>query len=214
MPSYEMYKGTVRGARRAPRLPIKKGEESVLLFLTVTYYIGLAAGSFLQCGSSMLSKYLTLFAGQYQNIIFTTNAFSCFRGLFLSFFLMLTLLFIFSLCSIGAPFILLMPFVKGLEIGVFTSYLYQTMHLKGLFANILLLWPHQVISAGIVIGFSLISLRSARQLFQITLGGAQGKESALIPILLRPYLVCCGINLIPIGYELLANFLFLPVFLK
>ena len=213
MPNYETYVGTVR-PRRGTRWSVKRSEESVLLFLMVTYYVGLLTGSILQCGEGRLAKFLTLFAQNYGHTVLNTDPFTCFRGLFLSFFLVLTALFVLSLCSVGAPFILLIPFLKGIQVGAFTSYLYTTLQLKGLFANILLLWPHQVICAGITIVFALFALQSSLRLFEVTLGRRTPKEISAPTILLKPYLICCGLNFLPVFYELMANFLFLPIFIS
>lgn len=116
MPSYETYVGTVRPRRKA-KWSIKRSEESVLMFLMITYYAGLLTGGVLQCGEGRLAKFLTLFAQNYSHTVLNADPFTCFRGLFLSFFLVLTALFVLSLCSVGAPFILAVPFLKGIQIG-------------------------------------------------------------------------------------------------
>lgn len=59
--------------------------------------------------------------------------------------------FLFGLCALGEPFVLLLPFVRGLGAGLFFSYLYTQFAWKGVSYAALVCAPGLALSVGILL---------------------------------------------------------------
>ncbi len=64
---------------------------------------------------------------------------------FLSCISLQILIFLFGFSSVGAPFVVLLPFLRGIYTGVVSGYLYADMGIKGVLLNALLFWLPQVL---------------------------------------------------------------------
>lgn len=59
--------------------------------------------------------------------------------------------FIFGTCALGAPVVFGISFLKGLGLGVLTSFIYQNYHLQGLGYNAVILIPGAVLASSALI---------------------------------------------------------------
>lgn len=132
----------------------------ILMFLLL--FAGLLCGNFLVSGSESISDSV----GE----IFTSYITSLNRQTFLkSFFCcaavnigLVLVNFIFGLCAIGFPVVLVSVFGKGLSIGALSSYMYSTFALKGFGYCMLVIYPIQVIAC-------LLLLKTGQESFEMSL---------------------------------------------
>ncbi len=135
--SYRIYNGKI----------IKKAfENSRIYFMTVIFAIGLTVGSMLLCTNADMPDKIS-------DIIETFSLMKTEYGILRSFInsFLISVLFIginiflgFSL--IGYPFLLIIPFFRGLGIGAICGYLYSAYRLTGLIYSLLIVYPGEIIS--------------------------------------------------------------------
>ena len=212
MAIYDAHAETVYQRKRKPKKTQTGSAFSgfLIIFFVATFYIGLLIGSFLIQKSST-TTYFTYFAQNFASSILTANGYLCFQTLFLSFFLVYTALLVLALCCVSAPILLLVPFGKGLSIGLFSAYLYAQYGFRGILTNLLLVWPQQVTCALLTIFLCYISFKESTRLFKAYVL-CEPQVVATRPIrLLKLYGLCCAVTLIFTLFEAVLTSIFLPV---
>lgn len=131
-----------------------------LLFLLL--FAGLLCGNFTVSGNESIynsteeffSEYISSLNGQTFIKNFLNNV------VVNMFFVLLN--FVFGLCAIGFPVSLISVFIKGMSIGVLSSYMYSAFALKGFTYCLLVVYPVQIIA-------SLILMKTGQESFLMSL---------------------------------------------
>lgn len=121
--------------------------------------------------------YTTFFVRQVLSIYCDSTFTGVMGFLFLSSFLLHTIILFFSFSCIGAPAVLLIPFVKGFSFGCISGYLYGTLGLRGVLANMLLCLLPQLGEAALLLYFSMQALQMSTSLFRYLI--AQKADSCI-----------------------------------
>ncbi len=113
----------------------------------VVLLVGIVAGSFLQVNTTVATSggqaYISFFIEQimleHRQSVVEVVAFSFISALFLH-----LLVFFFSFSCVGTPVLIIIPFLKGAYIGCISGYLYTSLGLTGVLANLLIFFAPQL----------------------------------------------------------------------
>ncbi|MBQ2676690.1 MAG: hypothetical protein IJF54_04755 [Clostridia bacterium] len=86
----------------------------------------------------------------------------------ISYLPMLICSYVFGLCIIGSPAAVIIPFTKGISMGLVSGYLYSVYSLKGIGFFALIMLPGLVISSLVTAVASRETLRFSHSLFKMT----------------------------------------------
>ncbi|MEG1931608.1 MAG: stage II sporulation protein M [Pygmaiobacter sp.] len=140
------------------------------MILAWFYCAGLVIGT-LYVNAQLKSEngYLAYYINSYLEDHFSGNFLSVFSISFLSVIMTHTLLLLLSLSCFSAPVICLIPLFKGFVYGTISATLYMSYGLKGIIANVLLLWIPVVVQSITLILFCGESLTTSARLFRSAL---------------------------------------------
>ncbi len=149
------------------------------IYPSIFYVAGLFLGSFLCTYSNPLSEIM-------KNIISTTYSdyLSLFLNRFSVYISVYSVTVLFGLCLIGFPFINVIPFLTGVEIGLKVAFYYTNYPLKGIGYSLLMVIPE---SAAFVT-FILLSIKTSASLSKGIYLIAVKKEDTTQEINLKSYL--------------------------
>lgn len=148
-------------------------EQQVIIILITLFLAGIISGSLYTANEKgkLLTELLELLKNSQ-----SARADSSFLELFfhsiISNLLFFAPVFIFGTCALGAPVVFGISFLKGLGLGVLTSFIYQNYHLQGLGYNAVILIPGAVLASSALIyackeGFNM-SISTFKNLFQLS----------------------------------------------
>ncbi len=112
------------------------------------------------------SRYLSYFVQQYLIENHGGSFAAVASGSFLSAMLLQVTVLFFSVSCIGAPVLLCILLLRGFSIGCIASFLYTQLGLRGLLANLALLWLPQVLQAIFLLFFVVAAWDGSVGLFR------------------------------------------------
>ena len=179
--------------------------------LALALLSGVLCGSFWQHASQQ-NVYLSYFAEQYL-AGHNTGSFSAAMSVsFLSAMILQAVVLFFSLSCIGAPVLACVPVLRGISIGCVSAYLYASMGMRGLLANLILFWLPAILQSVFLVLFTDAALDTSTSLFRLNF-----LESRVCPIIsrcLQIFVVSSLGMLLAAILEGLLAVIFAPVFLK
>lgn len=158
-------------------------------------------------------SYFTYFIEMFLQIHKKNQFFAILSYSFLSSLVIHITTLLFAYCCVGAPFIIAMPFIKGVFIGSLSAYLYVEMGLKGAFVNIMLLWLPQVLQGTLLIFFASIALDTSASLFATSFLNKKQGTHTKFNRLIRVFIFTCLLLLICACLESALAELFAPALL-
>ncbi|MEG2287144.1 MAG: hypothetical protein RSA17_02915 [Ruthenibacterium sp.] len=175
--------------------------------------LGIITGAVMEAsGRTGGQAYLAYFVRQLLHI-YSDSTFNGIVGFaFISAFLLHATMFFFSFSCIGTPAVLLVPLLKGFYIGCISGYLYGTMGLRGIAANLLLCFLPHMGEAVLLLYFTSHSLQLSNSLFRYLI--AQKADSCIRTQACLQAFLTASLGLIgtSLGTGLLSA-VFAPVFL-
>lgn len=146
-------------------------EQQTVIILITLFLAGIISGSMYTANEKgkLLTELLELFKNS-QLIRADSSFLELFFHSIISNLLFFVPVFIFGTCALGAPVVFGISFLKGLGLGVLTSFIYQSYRLQGLGYNAVILIPGAVLASSALIyackeGFNM-SVSMFRNLFQ------------------------------------------------
>lgn len=134
------------------------------LALIVLFFLGMVYGVLLfQSGS--ISVWLQFFVGEYTAGLAHQSVVQSFTTAFGSAFLFLLTSYLLGYSAVGIPFVLLIPFFKGLGLGGLMAYLYWGQGFRGFGYCVLILLPYTVVALIAIIIGCRESIRLSAALF-------------------------------------------------
>ena len=134
--------------------------------LALALLAGVLCGSFWQHASQQ-NVYLSYFAEQYL-AGHNTGSFSAAMSVsFLSAMILQAVVLFFSLSCIGAPVLACVPVLRGISIGCVSAYLYASMGMRGLLANLILFWLPAILQSVFLVLFTDAALDTSTSLFRL-----------------------------------------------
>ena len=200
---------------RTPRIGSKQTGYYMFFLLATVFLIGILVGAIAQNFSNNdNTPYLLYYVKQILSVFQAGNFISNSGYLFLSCMALQTLLLFFSLSCIGVPVILFIPFCKGFSIGCVSAYLYTTLELRGIAANLLIFWLPDCVAALILLIFTRIALDTSYSLFCSNILGKGQGGTVKSHQCLRVFLIT-SLGYLPCAvWAGIAAAIFAPVFLK
>ncbi len=181
---------------RFPRKPTKSAvlhKNQKLIMLTMIFICGLFVGALTvkkinndlgeslkalienyyiaRCGQSVLHNFLSVFGSE-------------------CVFLLVAMLF--GVCIIGEPILWLLPFVKGLGIGIVSGYLYQTFTLQGLTYFSVYVLPSAVLAAAALLLGCKESILMTRDIARVLRKGESRSGTNMFKLYILRYAVLLG----------------------
>lgn len=123
-----------------------------------------------------------------------------------SIFLLLSMLF--GVCIVGEPILWILPFIKGLGIGVISGYLYQTFTLQGLTYFSAFVLPASVIASAALLLGCKESVLMTRDLSRALLKGEAHNGTEMLKLYVLRYAVLFGSLLFSAALSTATAFLF------
>ena len=145
------------------RIRIKK--KLPFFALTALFFLGMVYGVLL-FKSGSISGWLQFFVGEYTAGLSRQSVLQSFTSAFGAAFLFLLAPYLLGYSAVGIPFVLLIPFFKGLGLGGFMAYLYIGQGLRGFGYCALILLPYTVVALIAIIIACRESIRLSGALFQ------------------------------------------------
>ena len=174
---------------------------------------GVLCGSFWQHASQQ-NVYLSYFAEQYL-AGHNTGSFSAAMSVsFLSAMILQAVVLFFSLSCIGAPVLACVPVLRGISIGCVSAYLYASMGMRGLLANLILFWLPAILQSVFLVLFTDAALDTSTSLFRLNFLEQATGAGTKISRCLRIFVVSSLGMLLAAILEGLLAVIFAPVFLK
>ena len=173
--------------------------------LALALLAGVLCGSFWQHASQQ-NVYLSYFAEQY---LAGHNT-----GSFLSAMILQAVVLFFSLSCIGAPVLACVPVLRGISIGCVSAYLYASMGMRGLLANLILFWLPAILQSVFLVLFTDAALDTSTSLFRLNFLEQATGAGTKISRCLRIFVVSSLGMLLAAILEGLLAVIFAPVFLK
>ena len=171
--------------------------------LALALLSGVLCGSFWQHASE---QYL---AGH------NTGSFSAAMSVsFLSAMILQAVVLFFSLSCIGAPVLACVPVLRGISIGCVSAYLYASMGMRGLLANLILFWLPAILQSVFLVLFTDAALDTSTSLFRLNFLEQATGAGTKISRCLRIFVVSSLGMLLAAILEGLLAVIFAPVFLK
>ena len=181
--------------------------------LALALLAGVLCGSFWQHASQQ-NVYLSYFAEQYL-AGHNTGSFSAAMSVsFLSAMILQAVVLFFSLSCIGAPVLACVPVLRGISIGCVSAYLYASMGMRGLLANLILFWLPAILQSVFLVLFTDAALDTSTSLFRLNFLEQATGAGTRISRCLRIFVVSSLGMLLAAILEGLLAVIFAPVFLK
>lgn len=180
--------------------------------LAAVLLAGVAVGSMLQAAAAP-DPYLTYFTQQYLQGRSTASFSAAMTNAVLNAIAPHLLALFFSMSCIGAPFLLCIPFLRGIFIGCISSYLYLHLGMRGLAANLILFWLPEVAACVFLVIFVRAALTLSLRMFRTNLLGEALDSGIKTDSCLRCFAVtACG-TLLSAVLESILSAVFAPVLL-
>ncbi len=149
-----------------PKIMKKMRKNWKMLFLTGVFILGTLCGVILNSTSSQtVSDKLASILKSYMEARNTESFFMGFLHSMLSSFILAVITFFMGLSSFSVPFIVLIPYIRGLGVGMLAGFLYSTYALKGVGYCMLMIIPYTTIS---VLALILCCRESMRMSIEIS----------------------------------------------
>ena len=133
---------------------------------------------------------------------------------FLSAMILQAVVLFFSLSCIGAPVLACVPVLRGISIGCVSAYLYASMGMRGLLANLILFWLPAILQSVFLVLFTDAALDTSTSLFRLNFLEQATGAGPKISRCLRIFVVSSLGMLLAAILEGLLAVIFAPVFLK
>ncbi|MEZ3497517.1 MAG: stage II sporulation protein M [Lachnospiraceae bacterium] len=181
---------------RFPRTPSKSAvlrNNQKLIMLTLIFICGLFVGALTVKNTnavlgaslkSLLENYYTARSGQ--------SVLHSFLSVFGSECIFLLIAMLFGVCIIGEPILWLLPFVKGLGIGIISGYLYQAYTLQGMTYFSVYVLPSAVLASAALLLGCKESILMTRDLTRILLKGESNSGIDMFKLYILRYAVLLG----------------------
>lgn len=181
--------------------------------LALALLAGVLCGSFWQHASGE-NAYLSYFVEQYLAGHNTGSFSAAMSAAFLSAMVLQAVVLFFSLSCIGAPVLACVPVLRGISIGCVSAYLYASMGMRGLLANLILLWLPGILQAVFLIVFTDAALDTSVSLFRLNFLEQTTGAGTKISRCLRIFVISSLGMLLAAVLEGLLAVIFAPVLLK
>lgn len=179
----------IRFAKKREKSSVLRNHQK-LIMLTLVFICGLFVGAvtvkntgtvFGDSLKSLVENYYT--ARGAQSVL--QNFFSAFGAecVFLLFAMFL------GVCVVGEPLLWILPFVKGLGVGILSGYLYQVFTLQGLTYFAVFILPSSVLTSAALLLGCKESILMARDLNRILLAGEGHSSINMFKLYILRYLV-------------------------
>lgn len=207
--------------RRIPRFKVRslklrqanlRGWMQILPVLL--YLLGITAGAICEeIGRAHGQTYAQYFVTQFLQIHLQSSLVGIIGFSFLSGLLLQTAVLFFGFSCVGVPVVLCIPMLKGFTDGCLSGFLYGSMGLRGLAANLLLFWAPQVGQAALLLSFTARILPMTVTLYRCNLLQKTPDRKLDLESPLRFYLFSAlGVAAVSMGSGALS-YLFAAVFL-
>jgi hypothetical protein len=100
-------------------------------------------------------------------------------GYFGTDFIFLLAAFLLGLCAAGLPFLLLLPVLRGLGLGVVSGWLYMTHGVAGIGYSVLVLYPGAVVSLLVMLAYCKESMLMSGDMLLMATGKLEHAESSM-----------------------------------
>lgn len=185
------------------------------LLLSLALLAGLLCGSLWLAGAQgQTAKYLSYFAQQYLRRYKAGEFWPAFTVAYLSAFLLLGLVLFLSFSCLGAPLIFCAPLCKGIALGCISAYLYTQWGLRGMAANLLLLFIPELAKVGGLLLLSVRALDASVGLFKLNCVQQAPGAAAKMSRSLRSFVAAASLTLAASLLQAALTAVFGPVFLK
>lgn len=180
-----------------------------LILLTVLFIGGLFAGALtVKNSDTALGESVKALIENYSAVRLGESVLHNFLSVLGSEAVFLLLAMLGGVCVVGEPILWLLPFVKGLGIGVISGYLYQTFTLQGMTYFSAFVLPSSVIASAALLLGCKESILTVRDLSRILLKGESHGGTELLKLYLLRYAVLLGSLLFSAALSAATNFLF------
>lgn len=190
----------------------KKRTKPRILLLAGILLLGIFFGSMWQ-QSSLQNAYLSYFAQQYLAHC-GSGLLAVVSGTFLSYILLETVVLFFSFSCIGTPVLFCIAALYGIPLGCITTYLYTSLGMRGLLANMILFLVPHLIAACSLVYFLDVAIGASTALFRIHMKGCASGMNAKMRYCFNSFLITlCGMLAAALLKGILCA-IFAPVLLK
>lgn len=180
-----------------------------LIMLTSLFICGLLAGALtVKKTDTALGESLKVLVENYAAARIGQSVLHNFLSVFGSECVFLLLAMLFGVCVVGEPILWLLPFIKGLGIGVISGYLYQTFTLQGLTYFSAFVLPSSVIASAALLLGCKESILTVRDLSRVLFKGESHGSTELLKLYTLRYAVLFGSLLFSAALSAATNFLF------
>lgn len=197
---------------RFPRNTVKSTvlhNNQKLIMLTLLFICGLFVGALtIKNSQTVLGESLKSLVGNYYAVRTGQPVLHSFLSTFGSECIFLLFAMLFGVCIVGEPILWILPFVKGLGIGVISGYLYQTFTLQGLAYFSAFVLPSSVIASAALLMGCKESILTTRDLTRALLKGESHSGTEMLKLYILRYAVLFGSLLFGAALSAATNFLF------
>ncbi|MCL2495780.1 MAG: stage II sporulation protein M [Oscillospiraceae bacterium] len=132
-------------------------------------------------------------------------------GYFGTDFLFLLAAFLLGLCAAGLPFLLLLPVLRGMGVGVVSGWLYMTCGLPGVGYSVLVLCPAAVVSVLVMLTYCKESMLMSGDML-LVLNNKQDKMESSLRLYITRYLVLLLVSVLAAALDALCFAAFSGIF--
>ncbi len=189
-----------------------KNKSLQMMGISGTLLLGILIGSVCQATGAQ-NAYLSLFVQKYLSSLQSGSFAKISSNTFFSAMLLQTVTVFLAFSCISAPVLICIPLLRGISTGYVAAYLYVNCGIKGLLANLLLLWVPEVLQAALLIFLLCAALDVSLTLFQVNIRMRTIATRAKMDTCLRQY-VCTSLGLLLTAMlKGLLSIIFAPVLL-
>lgn len=155
-----------KSRNKAPGIVIGARKHILTLNMCMLFLSGLVVGSLMIRFQSPISTLVVSLFKRYNGIVVSNGFFKNLLNL-----LMINNVFVVALCflglsAVGCPFVCLFPAVKGIGIGIVSSYLYRAYSLSGFGYCTLVFYPQQIINMAALLMAMNESYYNSKMIYQ------------------------------------------------
>ena len=161
--------------KKVPGLVIRAREHTVTLGMFCLFFVGIISGALMIRLENPISSLIVSMFRQYNGLIVANGFIKNFAELFFSNVFFVLVLFFLGFSAIGSPFVCIISFVKGVGIGIVSSYLYNNYMLSGFGYCMLIFFPQQIINMLALFIAMNESFVNSKMIFK-TIGGTNQNE--------------------------------------
>lgn len=132
--------------KKTPGLIISARNHTVTLGLLLLFILGCIIGTLLIRAESPLSSLAVSMFKKYNGLVVSYGFVKNLYNLLLCNMLIIIFLFFMGLSAVGAPFVCIISVIKGIGIGIVSSYIYKTYLLSGFGYCMTVLYPQQIMN--------------------------------------------------------------------